>query len=217
MITIKEILEIDQSKVENPLLLEIINKTIDNYKVLDDKEAFERHSKHSLSKLHDLIQKIAPQLLDNNDQKSSTDDNQQKEKEVPKKKETSAKKAEKKQKPSESFIKDIEDLKKDITACRAKIRAYNAERRKNMPEKPKPTRYDKIKSHFISIINLIPEKLKDDADTLKKAERLMLRTHRSIIDIYGMSQLKADKNEKAIIEKYDNLEEKAKKNNEKDE
>lgn len=133
--------------------------------------------------------------------------------ESPKKKSTGQKKkktpiVEKLKKDSEEVKRKVNDTIKKVNAeiseCRTKIKKYNEEKRKNEPEKRPPSRYEKIKKHFISIGNLRPDKLKESEAVDQKVQRILSKAHRNILNAYGMNSLRQlQKDQKELKEKLD--------------
>ena len=191
---IEQLQGLDITKVQPEALQKAVKDLLSDYKETSDKKAFEEIAKENIEKVFLMVEKLSPKAI----KKEPT--------ETPKKKEQSKEKALKKK----TVTKQLDDLSKDIKACRLKIKAFNEERRKNEPKKRPPTRYEKIKKHFISIANLIPPAHKENLKVQKQAEKVLLRAHRDIINAYRMNSLKAAQGEKAIKQKYDQLEEKSK-------
>lgn len=119
------------------------------------------------------------------------------------------KKKEEREKRSLKVVETVEqEILPDLEACRARIREYNKEQKANAEPKPKKTRITKLKERLLSIASLIPEELKDDAKILEKTERILLDALHELKDVWGMSRIHPA--EKAIKEKFEQLEEKAK-------
>lgn len=194
--TIQQLQAIDVTKVKSDGLKSAIEQILIDYDEFSNKKLFEDTAKDNIEKVFQMVEKTSPEAIPQKVQ--------------PEKKEVKKNEASPKKKfTKEETKKELEIINNDIKACRAKIRAFNKEKRENEPEKPKPKRHEKIKRHFISITNLIPPALKDDIDVLKLAERILLKAHRDIMNAYRMNTLRTSEGEKEIKEKYDQLEEKA--------
>ena len=206
--TIKQLQTLDMGKVQPEALNTAVQDILDDYKTTPDKETFEDIAKDNIEKVFLLVKRLAPTAIKK--EKSAKDETSK----VPNKEkgETSKKKVEadvKNEIPTKTVKKELDNLSKDIKACRMKIKNFNAEKRKNEPKKPKPTRHSRIKNHFIAIANLIPPAHKDNVNMQKEAEKILLRAHRGIMNTYGINFVRTEAGEKAIKEKFDKMEEKA--------
>ena len=188
-----------------------VQDILDDYKATTDKKAFEDIAKENIEKVFLLVERLAPKAI--KEVKEEAPEKQEKKGVAKEKTEASAEKntPEKSKKPSKTVKKELDALSKDIKACRLKIKKYNEEKRKNQPKKPKPMRHTKIKNHFIAIANLIPPAHKENLKMQKEAEKILLRAYRGIMNTYGINFVRAEAGEKDIKEKYDKMEEKAKK------
>ena len=110
---------------------------------------------------------------------------------------------------SKQFMKKLEGIEGDIEACRAVIREHNKKKREAEGPKPKKTRYTQLREKLLAVISIIPEKLKEDQEVQQKTEGILLHTHRELVRAWGMSKVKAKAGAKAIKEKFDDMEEKA--------
>ncbi|WP_010180387.1 hypothetical protein [Aquimarina agarilytica] len=187
--TIKQLQALDLEKVQPTLLQAAVKSLLEDYENTADKKAFETIAKENIEKVYKMVERSAPEAL---------------EKEKPKKEGTS-KKESKDKATIKSIDEDLKLLDADIKACRAKIRAYNDEKRKGKPQKPKPTRHAKIKGHFISIANLIPPTLKENKEVQKEARKILLRAHRNIMNTFKMSDLRIEKGQEQIKEKFEKV------------
>lgn len=185
--TIEKLQKLQLSAVQPDALQTAVKELLADYMETSDKEAFEEIAKENIEKVFSMVERLSPDAIV---------------------KET---KPAKKKAPSKTVKKELDKMTTDIKLCRAKIRRFNEEKRKNEPKKPKPMRHTKIKGHFISIANLIPAKLKDDVGVQKEAEKVLLRAHRGIMNAYKMNFVTTEKGVDAIKEKFDKMEEKAKK------
>lgn len=209
--TIQELQALDMSQVQPEALQSAVQDILDDYNATTDKKAFEDIAKENIEKVFLLVERLAPKAI-----KKAKEEAPKKteKKEVSKtEKETATEKntSQKPKKPSKTVKKELEALSEDIKACRLKIRKFNEEKRKNQPKKPKPMRHTKIKNHFIAIANLIPPAHKENLKMQKEVEKILLRAYRGIMNTYGINFVRAEAGEKDIKEKYDKMEEKAKK------
>ncbi len=190
--TIQQLLALDVEKVQPTLLQAAVKSILEDYQKTSDKKAFEEIAKENIEKVYALVQKSAPEAINNATSEKkpitekATDD-----------------------KPTiKSIDADLKALDKDIKVCRAKIKAYNEEKRKGQPKKKKPTRHSKIKGHFISISNLVPPSLKENKEVQKEARKILLRAHRGIMNVFRMSDLKTEQGQEDIKGKYEKVIEK---------
>lgn len=209
--TIQQLQALDMSQVQPEALQTAVQDILNDYDATSDKKAFEDIAKENIEKVYLMVERLAPNAIKKAKQETPK---KQEKKEVTKEKTkatTKKKTPEKPKKPSKTVKKELDALSKDIKACRLKIKKYNEEKRKNQPKKPKPMRHTKIKNHFIAIANLIPPAHKENIKMQKEAEKILLRAYRGIMNTYGINFVRAEAGEKDIKEKYDKMEEKAKK------
>jgi len=184
--TIEKLQKLKLSAVQPDALQTAVRELLADYEETSDKKAFEEIAKENIEKVFSMVERLAPDAI------------------------IKEPKPAKKKAPSKTVKKELDKMTSDIKLCRAKIRKFNEEKRKNEPKKPKPMRHTKIKGHFISIANLIPVKLKENVSVQKEAERVLLRAHRGIMNAYKMNTVTTEKGLDAIKEKFDKMEEKAK-------
>lgn len=187
--TIKKLQALNLEKVQPTLLQAAVKSLLEDYKNTADKEAFETIAKDNIEKVYQMVERSAPEAF---------------EKEKPKKENTPRKEAKDKA-TIKSIDEDLQVLDADIKACRAKIREYNEAKKKGKPQKPKPTRHSRIKGHFISIANLIPPALKENKEVQKEARKVLLRAHRNIMNAFRMSDLRIEKGQEQIKEKFEKV------------
>ena len=208
--TIQQLQALDMSKVQPDALQTAVQDILNDYNETSDKKAFEEIAKENIEKVFLLVERLAPKAIQEGKAekpkksapKSQDDKNTKKAEAKPEKKE---------KKSAKTVKKELDGLSEDIKACRLKIKRYNEEKRKNQPKKPKPMRHTKIKNHFIAIANLIPPAHKENVKMQKEAEKILLRAYRGIMNTYGINFVRAEAGEKDIKEKYDKMEERAKK------
>ena len=126
----------------------------------------------------------------------------------PKRKKTKVKKKVKKETPKTTKA-DALEMSESLQRCDRELKAFRAERRKLLPQKPPPTRYERIKKHILGLADLIPPKLKDDLETQRVTKKILMKTHRDLLNNFKMTSLrsvKRDQNE--FKEKYEKIEEK---------
>jgi len=193
MSTIKHLQRLKLEKVQPHLLQKTVKGLLIDFDESPDQKAFEEIAKDNIIKIYDFVKKSSPEAIPTEPEEKETSKTKPKEKS--------------KKKVSKTIKKELADLDKDIKACRTKIRAYNKEKRENEPKKPKPKRSSRIKNHFISIGNLIPEKFKENLEVQKEAEKVLLRAYRGIMDAYRINKVAVKEGEQAIKDKYDKIEE----------
>ncbi len=209
--TIQQLQALDMSQVQPEALQTAVQDILNDYDATTDKKAFEDIAKENIEKVYSMVERLAPNAIKKAKQETPK---KQEKKEVTKERTQVSKEnstSDKSKKPSKTVKKELDALSKDIKACRLKIKKYNEEKRKNQPKKPKPMRHTKIKNHFIAIANLIPLAHKGNIKMQKEAEKILLRAYRGIMNTYGINFVRAEAGEKDIKEKYDKMEEKAKK------
>ena len=112
-------------------------------------------------------------------------------------------------KKSKEILEELKTLEPELEACRATIREYNQKKKEVEGEKPKKTRYTKLKEKLLSLINLMPDNLKKDVNVQRKTEKILLTTHRELVAAWGMNKVNAKPGAEAIKDKFDAMEEKA--------
>jgi hypothetical protein len=223
MITIQDILKIDLSKIDNEKVRSLTEDLIQDYKEMEDKEKAAEIVQGSVEKVYKLVSKSSPEALlsaletpcdDVKDKKEKGkkktqkkgDTNSQKK---PSKTANSEKKKTPTPKPKEEATKaEINELEEEVKVCRVKMKMYREEKLKLEGPKPQPTRYAKIKGHFVSLGNLIPKGLKDDLEVQKEANKFLRNAHRSLLKIYKMNAIKGQKDNEELKERYEKIEEK---------
>lgn len=226
MATIQDILKIEVSKIDNEKVKSFTEELIRDYKEMDDKEKAAEIIQGSVDKVYTLVSKYSPEALPTVAENPCDDVTKVKQKKgksskkTQKKKPTTAKKkvseSAKTQKKKTSNVKpeqkatkaELNELEEEVKVCRVKMKMYREEKRKLEGPKPQPTRYAKIKGHFISLGNLIPKGLKNDLEAQKEANRLLRNTHRSLLKIYRMNAVKGRTDNDELKERYDKIEEK---------
>ena len=209
--TIQQLQALDMSKVQPEALQTAVQDILNDYDATTDKKAFEDIAKENIEKVFLLVERLSPKAI--KEVKEEAPKKTEKKEVAKDEKETAIEKrtSEKPKKPNNTVKKELDALSKDIKACRLKIKKYNEEKRKKQPKKPKPMRHTKIKNHFIAIANLIPPAHKENIKMQKEAEKILLRAYRGIMNTYGINFVRAEAGEKDIKDKYDKMEEKAKK------
>ena len=142
--------------------------------------------------LKKLIEEVA------HSQKSEEERKEEKEKEKEQRKEKSLR-----------VVKQVkEEVEPELDKCREALRLYRQKKKAGATPKPKKTRITKLKERLLAISSLIPKEMRDDEEILNKTEAILLDTLHSLTDLWGMNRIHPA--EKAITEKFDQLEEKAK-------
>ena len=219
MATLKDLEQLDLSKIDNPKLKGQVEEVIQGYQEASDKEDYLEVFQPNIDKIYEFVKKFAPKAMGQSAEADCECDDELEQPKAVKQKKTSSKgkstksKKKPKQEPKASSTakttkKDLEKLEEEIKMCRVKIKKYNEKKREGAPKKKPPTRYEKIKGHFIALENLIPEKLKNNIEVQKKSKRLMQNTHRKLLDIYKMTALEGKKDNQELQERLDKVEEK---------
>ncbi len=229
MATIQDILKIEVSKIENKKVRSFAKELIEDYKAMDDKDKAAEIIQGSVDKVYTLVRKYSPEALPSDienpceDVPDKTDKKSKSKKKTQKKEHTTAKKkpddSTKIEKKNTSNVKperkattaELNELEEEVKECRVKMKMYREEKRKLEGPKPQPTRYAKIKGHFISLGNLIPKGLKDDLKAQKETNRLLRNTHRSLLKIYKMNAVKGRTDNDELKERYEKIEERLEK------
>lgn len=229
MTTIKEILQIDPSKIDDQEIQVLVKKFQEDIKDAADEELKEDDLQETIDEVYDMVKQLSPEAIaaemanpcqdpeeapteiEKPKKNSSKKDRSKKERNTKKPSKSSKKKNQSKATPKmtrDEFLKEKVTLNKKAQHCKLMLKKHYAQLRELQGSSPKPTRYQKIKSHFVAIGNLIPDKLKNNLEVQQETEKILLRTHRHIIDAFGMNKLKAQKDREAIKEKYERIEEK---------
>lgn len=199
--TIQALQAVDLEKITYPTIKEYAQEILQDYADEDDKhkEEYIIQAKESIEAVYKMIQANSPEAIPNNEETSS-DKKQSKSENTPKRKKKLTK-------------KELDAFEEEIKQCRLAIKEYNAKKREGQPKKPTPKRHEKIEKYLLAIGNLVPDNLKDNLDILDKAEKILSKTGREIMKLYRMDELHIKEVEKEIKEKYDQKEQKIKKDN----
>ncbi len=112
---------------------------------------------------------------------------------------------------SEMTLKEVRSDMKKLEECDRELVQLKKREKQLTKKKPKTkTRYTKLKEKLLSVTTLIPDNLKNDIDTLKKTEGILLVAHRELVKAWGMNKVTAKSGAKAIEDKFDKMEEQAK-------
>ncbi len=95
----------------------------------------------------------------------------------------------------------------NLEACRTALKEYRKQVQSEKEPKPQKTRITKLKERLLGLISLIPKEKKEDEKVLDQTEEILLDTLHRLTDLWGMSRIHPA--EKAITEKFDQLESKA--------
>lgn len=181
---------------DGPKLVRMHQRMVELGKQHPNDEAFQTKSREGIERtirqLRKLIQEFKAKTL------SKEQKTEKKQKEVKAKKEKSR----------EVFRKVTEEIGPDLEKCRTALREYRKQVAATQGPKPKKTRITKLKERLLGLIALIPKEMKEDDQILDKTEDILLDTLHRLTDLWGMTRIHPA--EKAIEEKFDNLEEKAK-------
>lgn len=223
MIQIQDILKIDLSKIENEKVKTLTEELIADYQEMNDKEAAAKIMQESVERVYKLISKSSPEALPTA-LENPCEDTEEKTNVKPKKKASKKPQGKPKKKPTASKSKkkevsktsskkevtktELNELEEEVKVCRVKMKMYREEKRKLEGPKPTPSRYAKIKGHFISLGNLIPKSLKDNLEVQKEANKILRNTHRALLKTYRMTAIKGQKDNEELKERYEKIEEK---------
>lgn len=226
MITIQDLLKIDLNKIDSKKVRSFAEDVIKDFKEAEDKEKAAEIYQGSVDKVYQMISKYSPEALPSALENPCEDVTEVKDKKAKEKKKTqkkantttqkkpsktanSKKKKTPAPKPKQEATKaEINELEEEVKVCRVKMKMYREEKLKLEGPKPQPTRYAKIKGHFISLGNLIPKGLKDDLEVQKEANKFLRNAHRSLLKIYKMNAIKGQKDNEELKERYEKIEEK---------
>ncbi|EDP96517.1 hypothetical protein U8527_10405 [Kordia algicida OT-1] len=201
--TIEALQAVDLEKIAYPTIKEYAQEILQDYADEDDKNKEEAalQAKESIEAVYKMIQLNSPEAIPGNEsEQESSDKDQDKAGHTPKKKKKLTK-------------KELDAFEEEIKHCRTAIKAYNAKKREGQPKKPTPKRHEKIEKHLMAIGNLVPENLKDNLDILEASEKILSKTGREIMKLYRMDELQIKEVQEEIKEKYDQKEQKIKKDN----
>jgi hypothetical protein len=201
--TIEALQAVDLEKVNYPTIKEYAQEILQDYEDEDDatKQEFAKQATESIQAVYKMIQANAPEAIPGNEtQETDSDSDNKKADNTPKKKKKLTK-------------EELDAFEEEIKQCRLAIKEYNAKKNEGKPKKPKKKRHEKIEGHLLSIGNLVPENLKDNLDILEKAEKILSKTGREIMKLYRMDELHIKEVEQEIKEKYQQKEQKIKKDN----
>ena len=110
---------------------------------------------------------------------------------------------------SKKIIEKSEVVLDDLAMCRKRLKEDRQRKLASGEIKApvKKTLLTKLRLELLKLINLIPPKLKQDEEVLKKTERAILKFLDELKSIWGLNKIKPIQDE--IKEKFDKLEEKA--------
>ncbi len=211
MATIKDVLQLDQNKIEDSEVKKQVQNIIKEHTMATDKEFFIKELQSSIDTIYELVKEDSPEAIEKKPKESPCADPEESKKATSKrnKKNVSGKKTTKKKEQPKTTKADVSKMSPALEQCDRELKAYRAEQRKLQPQKPPPTRYSKIRNHIIGLGKLIPPKLKDDLETQKKTKKILMKAHRDILDNFRMNSLrniKRDQNE--IKERFEKIEDK---------
>ena len=116
----------------------------------------------------------------------------------------------------ERIGRELDALRLELERCRAEDEQEKKKKSSQKKPRPKPTRLTQLKTRLLSLANLIPKKLKENIGVQEKTEKILLSAHRELVGTWEMDKVKAKSGEKAIKEKFDEMEEKVNKSDRKD-
>ncbi len=212
MATIKDLIQLDIKKIEDPELKEQVQSTVKEYKNAKDKTFFEKELQSTIDMIYDYVKEVSPEAIESKEEESPCGDDDETTIKKVKKKNTAKDKKEKKKKKIEkpkATKADTLEMNEGLKKCDRELKAYRAERRKSLPQKPPPTRYAKIRNHILALGKLIPPKLKDNLETQRQIKKILMKAHRDILSNFKMTSLRSlDRDQNEIKEKFEKIEEK---------
>jgi|GEM_PF-4493372 len=114
-------------------------------------------------------------------------------------------------KPSQESAEDLSSklglTEETIAECKEKISEYRKQKAELSEPKPKKSRITKLKERLLALVSLIPKEMKDDEAVLCETEEILLDTLEGLAKLWGLKRIQGA--EKAIEEKFNQLEEKA--------
>lgn len=206
MATIKDLQGFDLDGLETKFepLKKHVQRFLDDYEKEEDKKEFEKIAQGNIDKLFTLLKKALPDRAKSDRPAKKQKTSASKDKSKPKSKPTQDASAE----TTEKILEELKAMEPELAACRRKIRDYNSRRRETQPPKPKPTRHTQLKDKLLSIVKLMPDKHKEDEKVLAETEEILLDTHSRLVSAWGMDKVRSKPGATAIMEKFDDLQEK---------
>lgn len=200
--TIQDLQAIDLEKVTYPTIKATAVELLEDYadEAEENRADFLKDAQEAIDAVYKMIQVNSPEALPGNkDEKNVSDDTNDSSKDAPKKKKLTK--------------TEMDAFEEEIKQCKTAIKEYNAKKREGKPKKPPKKRHEKIESHLLSIGNLVPDNLKDNLDILEETEKILSKTGIAIMKLYRMDELEIKEVQEEIKEKYEQKEEKIKKDN----
>lgn len=207
MKSIKELQSITLDKVENDALTKSITSLLEEYEKATDKTFFLQEEQSSIEKLYMLVKKKFPKAIP-----SSSEEKQQPVKaKTPEKSKVKVDKNGVLKEEDKKVVGEINEILPDIELCRQVVKRDNAMKKQAKPPSAPKTIHTKLREKLMGIVSIIPKKKKKNTCVLEETEKIILEAHSKIIKAWDMGEVKAEQAEKAIKEKFDDLENKAKK------
>lgn len=207
MKSIKELQAITLDKVENDALTKSITSLLEEYEKATDKTFFLQEEQSSVEKLYMLVKKKFPKAIP-----SSLEEKQQPVKaKTPEKSKVKVDKNGVLKEEDKKVVGEINEILPDIELCRQVVKRDNAMKKQAKPPSAPKTIHTKLREKLMGIVSIIPKKKKKNTCVLEETEKIILEAHSKIIKAWEMGEVKAEQAEKAIKEKFDDLENKAKK------
>lgn len=209
MVTIKDLLQLDIQKIEDPDLKKQVQNIIKEHAMATDKAFFVKELQSSMDAIYAFVKEDSPQAMKKQQKQSPCADTEQTK--IP------SEKTKKKKKKKKTIQKDIPkttkadtlEMNESLKKCDMELKAFRAERRNLLPQKPPPTRYEKIRNHILALGRLIPPKLKENLETQRQTKKILMKAHRDILSSFKMTSLRnIDRDQKEIKEKFEKIEEK---------
>jgi hypothetical protein len=209
MATIKDLIQLDIKKIEDSELKEQVQSTVKEYKMAKDTEFFEKELQSTIDMIYDYVKEVSPEAIESKQEESPCADPDEPKISSGKKKNTDKSKKTSKKNKAKATKADILEMNEGLKKCDMELKAFRAERRKLLPQKPPPTRYVKIKNHIMALGKLIPPKLEDDLETQRQTKKTLTKAHRDILSNFKMTSLRSvNRDQKEIKERFEKIEEK---------
>lgn len=110
---------------------------------------------------------------------------------------------------SKKVVEKAEQVLDDLAMCRQRLREDRQRKMESGEIKPpkKKTLVTKLRQDLGKFANLIPKNLKEDADTLERTQKAIMKFLTELKDIWGLNKIKSIQDE--LKEKFKKLQEQA--------
>ena len=114
------------------------------------------------------------------------------------------------------ILEELAALQPELDKCRTLYLEANRKKREAKGDdkpKSKPTRLTKLKTKTLSLVQIIPPKLKDNLRVQDETKAILLKTYWDLVKLWNMDTKRAKAGAEAIEEKFEAMEEKTEKKN----